>query len=169
MAGATVIYPLEQVLDIKKRRVEEAERLVNAAREELKKQEAILKEKEKARDQVLQHRNDKLAQIRREMDLVDETTTTVKLQQMKDYLKVVARKLEEEEKKVAEQKKVVKEAEVKLQEAKDYLKLKQLEVDKLNLHKEGWVKEAKLELQYKEDIELDEIGSIIYQTRSRRS
>jgi hypothetical protein len=168
MANARLIYPLEQVLEIKRKRVKDAERALQEAKQELARQEEILKQKEKERDIVLKHRNEKLAQIRAEMDLVGETTTSQKILQMKDYLKVVAKKLLEEEKKVEEQKGKVREAEEKVRAAKEHLRLKILEVDKLEIHKKDWLAEVKTELQLEEDRELDEIGSIIYQGRQRQ-
>lgn len=167
MNSPRLLYPLEQVLEIKKRRVEDAERAVKAAQKELEKEQETLKQRERERDVVLKHRNEKLAQIRAEMDLVGETTTSQKIQQMKDYLKVVAKKLEAEEKKVEEQKEKVRQAQEKLDAAKEYLRLKNLEVDKLNIHKKDWTEEVKLELQLEEDREQDEIGGITYLTRRR--
>jgi len=162
-------YPLEQVLDLKKKRVKDAEKKVKEALEALEHEKEILKQKEKARDKVLKHRNDKLAQLRAEMDLVDATTTSQKIQQMKDYLKVVAAKLEEEEKKVAEQQKQVEAAKERVEQAKEELRLKRLEVDKLNIHKEGWLKVMRAELERQEEREMDELGSVIYQMRQREN
>jgi len=167
MADARLDYPLEQVLDLKKKRVKDAEKKVKEALEALEQEKEILKQKEKARDKVLKHRNDKLAQLRAEMDLVDATTTSHKIQQMKDYLKVVAIKLEEEEKKVEEQQKQVEAAQERVDEAKEELRIKRLEVDKLEIHKKDWTKIAKTEIQREEERELDELGSIIYQKQLR--
>lgn len=167
MAQEMISYPLEQVLDIKKRRVQEAEKKVKEALEALEKEKEILKQKEQARDKILNHRNEKLAQLRAEMDLIDATTTTAKIQQMKDYLKVVAKKLEEEEKKVEEQKKQVEAAEEAVKQAKEELRLKRLEVDKLNIHKKDWLQLMKEELRREEARELDEIGNVIYQLHQR--
>jgi len=167
MADARLDYPLEQVLEIKKKRVQDAEKKVQEALEALEKEKEILRQKEKARDKVLKHRNDKLAQLRAEMDLVEATTTSYKIQQMKDYLKVVAKKLEEEEKKVEEQQKQVDEAQDRVDQAKEELRLKRLEVDKLEIHKKDWTKIMKAEIQREEERELDELGSIIYQKQLR--
>jgi len=167
MADARLDYPLEQVLEIKKKRVQDAEKKVQEALEALEKEKEILRQKEKARDKVLKHRNDKLAQLRAEMDLVQETTTSYKIQQMKDYLKVVAKKLEEEEKKVEEQQKQVDEAQDKVDQAKEELRLKRLEVDKLEIHKKDWTKIMKAEIQREEERELDELGNVIYQKHLR--
>ncbi len=169
MANISLDYPLDRVLDIKKKRVQDAEKKLKEAQEALQKELEILKQKEKARDKVLKHRNDKLSQLRAEMDLRDATTTSHKIQQMKDYLKVVAAKLEEEEKKVKEQQKQVDAAEERVAEAKEELRLKRLEVDKLEIHKKDWLKMMKIELKREEERELDELGNIIYQNHMRKS
>ncbi len=167
MQNAKIEYPLEQVLDIKNKRVQDAEKKVKEALEALEKEKEILKQKEKARNKVLKHRNDKLAQLRKEMDLVDKTTTSAKIQQMKDYLKVVDKKLKEEEKKVNEQKKQVEAAELQVEQAREELKLRRLEVDKLNIHKKDWLAMMRDELRRDEERELDEIGNIMYQMHQR--
>lgn len=167
MQKAEIQYPLEQVLDIKKRRVQDAEKKLKEALEALEREKEILKQKEKARDKVLKHRNDKLMQLREEMDLVEQTTTSQKIQQMKDYLKVVDKKLEEEEKKVQEQGKKVEAAEEQVELARKELKQRRLEVDKLNNHKKDWLKMMHEELKLQEDRELDEIGNIMYQMHQR--
>ncbi|NGX57950.1 MAG: hypothetical protein K940chlam3_00851 [Chlamydiae bacterium] len=169
MADARLTYPLEQVLELKERRVKAAEKKVKEALEALEKEKVILKQKEKARDKVLKHRNDKLAQLRAEMDLVDTTTTAAKIQQMKDYLKVVAMKLEDEEKKVEEQQKQVEAAEEAVEQAKEELRLRRLEVEKLNIHKKDWLKIMKDELRREEEREFDELGSVIYQLHKRKA
>lgn len=155
-------YPLERIIDIKKRRVEEAEKILKKKREELEKEKEILREKEAARDEVLEHQKAKLAQLRYEMD---HGTTTDKIQQMKAYLKVVAVKLEKEEKKVEEQQEQVTIAEKAVEEARKELKKKRLEVDKLNIHKKDWIIEMKKELAIEEGREQDEIGNVIYLLR----
>ena len=79
-------YPLLQVLDIKRRRVEEAEKVLKEKLKALEKEREILKEREKERDKVLKHQLDKLAQLRHQMDTGH---SSVKIQQMKSYLEVV--------------------------------------------------------------------------------
>lgn len=156
---AKIEYPLKQVLEIKLRRVEEAEKVVLEKKKALEAEEEKLKKQEEARNKVKQHRIDKLQQMR---DELDHGTTSPKIQQMKAYLKVVDEKLIVEEKKVKEQQTRVDAAAKDLEEARQQLKLKRLEVDKLKTHKEGWVKEIKKELEIKEEREMDEIGTVIF-------
>lgn len=158
------VYPLKQVIDVKKKRVEDAEKMVLLKREALAKEEEKLKEREKERDVVKKHQKDKLKQMRDEMD---HGTTSPKIQQMKAYLKVVDEKLQVEEKKVLDQKEQVKIAEKNLEAAKEELKRKRQEVDKLLTHKVDWEKEMKKEEEIQEGREQDEIGSVMHLIHKR--
>ena len=101
-------YPLEHLVMIKARRLEEAEKVLKAKKEALAKEEATLKELEEKRDQTKRHRHDKINQLREELD---KGTTTDKITAAKTYIKVVDEELAERERKVNEQEKKVKEAE----------------------------------------------------------
>jgi flagellar biosynthesis chaperone FliJ len=157
-------YPLAQVLDVKRKRVEDAEKVVQEKERALAKEKEILVQKEAERDKVQNHHNDKLKQMREEMD---SGTTSPKIQQMKVYLKVVKERLAVEEKKVKDQEEQVKNAEKNLEAAKVELKLKTQEVDKLLAHRTDWLKEIKKEQDIIEGREQDELGSVIYMTRHR--
>ena len=133
-------YPLDKVLDIKKKRVTEAEKNVKAKEEALRKELEVLEQKKAERDKVKQHKDDKLKQLRYDMDT---GTTTDKIQQAKVYLKLCQEKLVVEEKKVAEQQEQVELAERNLEAAKQELKQRRLEVDKLLSHRKDWLKEKK--------------------------
>lgn len=162
---AKVEYPLARVLEIKNRRVEAAEKNVKLKEEALNKELAILKEKEAERDKIKNHRNEKLAQLRHELDT---GTTTDKVQQAKVYLKLCNEKLVVEEKKVAEQKEQVELARRNVEVAKQELKQRRLEVDKLVTHKKDWTKERAKEIEVEEAREQDELGSLSYNLRRRR-
>jgi flagellar biosynthesis chaperone FliJ len=162
---ANLVYPLWQVVEVKQRRVEEAEKIVQEKKLALEKEQNILKEKEEERDKAKNHHDDKLQQMRDEMD---KGTTSPKIQQMKAYLKVVKERVAQEEKKVSEQKKQVETAEKNLEAAKNDLILKRMEVDKLKTHRSDWLKEMRKEQEIIEGREQDELGSVIFTTRNRR-
>ena len=159
-------YPLLEILDIKKRRVEEQERVVQQKKEALEEEKRRLKEREAERDIVLKHHNDKLEQLRNELD---HETTSDKIKQMKVYLKVVKDRLKVEEKKVKDQEEQVEVATKDLSAAQLELKKKRLDVDKINTHREDWEKEAKIEMKIKEAAEEDEIGTVIFLKKMRES
>lgn len=160
----TPLYPLQQVLQVKQRRVEEAEKILKEKITILDQEKEKLRQREEERDKVLKHQKDKLTQLRLELD---RGTTVPKIQQMKAYLKVVQEKLLAEEKKVTEQKKHVQTAETNVENARKELQLKRQEVDKLEMHKTDWLKEVRKEMELAEGREMDEVGNVIYLSRLR--
>lgn len=163
---AEPVYPLTQVIQVKQRRVDEAEKVVREKQLALEKEQQILAQKEAERDKVANHHKDKLKQLRADMD---QGTTSPKIQQMKAYLKVVKERLIAEEKKVIEQKKQVETAENNLEVAKQDLKVKRQQVDKFLSHRKDWIKEMRKEQEVIEGREQDELGSVIFTTNQRRN
>jgi flagellar biosynthesis chaperone FliJ len=159
-----IVYPLAQVIEVKKKRVDDAQVVVKEKRLALEKEQQILTQKEAERDKAVKHHADKLKQMREEMD---RGTTSPKIQQMKAYLKVVKERVAAEEKKVADQKKQVETAEKNLEAAKADLKAKEQEVDKLLSHRKDWLKEMEREQEIVEGRAQDELGTIIFTSRNR--
>ncbi|MBA3816169.1 MAG: YscO family type III secretion system apparatus protein [Parachlamydiaceae bacterium] len=153
------VYPLEQVIEVKQRRVDEAEKVVKEKQAALEKEQETLKKKEADRDKAKQHSDDKLKQMREEMD---KGTTSPKILQMRAYLKVTKERVAIEEKKVKDQKVQVETAQKNLEAAKEQLKIKRQEVDKLLTHRKDWMKEMKKEQEIIEGREQDEIGSTLF-------
>jgi flagellar biosynthesis chaperone FliJ len=162
---AKIVYPLLQVLEVKKKRVEDQERVVQEKKNILEKEQEKLKEREAERDKAKEHHAMKLQQLR---DELDQGTNTAKIMQMKAYLKVALEKVKVEEKKVKEQRDQVELAEKALEEARHDLKLRRLEVDKLETHREDWEREMRKEMDIIEGREQDELGSTIYTTNQNR-
>lgn len=160
-----IVYPLAQVLEVKEKRVEDAEKVLRQKIDLLEQEKEKLRQREADRDKVLHHKVDKLQQLRFELD---HGTTIPKIQQMKAYLKVVEEKLKAEEKKVAEQKKQVEIAEKNVEDAREILRLKKIEVDKLEMHKKGWLKELQKEIDIQEEREMDEVGTVIYMMNEKK-
>lgn len=160
-------YPLHQVLQVKKKRVDDAEKLLKQRKEELKKEQEILKKKEEERDKVARHLQDKYDQLNQEFD---KGTTSDKVQMMKRYIKIVHENLKTEEEKVAKQKEQVDLAEKAVDVARQDLQKKRQEVDKLRIHRKEWIKIAKKEFQLAEAAEQDEVGNVLFlSNRMRRS
>lgn len=149
-------YPLEQLMTIKKNRYDQALKILEEKKAILATEEKKLKEIEDARDKVLHHKQDKLAQLRQSLD---EGTTTDKIQQMKNYLKVVDERLSEKEKQVEEQKKKTAIAKNQVQIAKENVMHKQKDVEKMEIHKKEWEKEVRHWVSKQEEKEHDELGT----------
>ena len=152
-------YPLQQVLEVKKRRVETAEQVVKEKQELLRIENEKLVKREQERDKVKNHYKEKLAQLRHEFD---EGTTSDKIDQAKRYIKVVQERLEQEEKKVKDQKQQVDVAEKNVEIAKNQLKERRKEEDKIITHKELWTKSALKEADVEEAKNEDDIGSTMF-------
>lgn len=165
MVVTVLKYPLEQVLDVKRKRVEEAEKVVAEKKKQLEREQEKLKRAEAERDKVRKHYKAKLQQLR---DAMDTGTTTDKMQQMRQYLQVVEEKLAEEEDKVKKQKLAVDQAEVDLKNAQEAWKQCIKEVDKLVEHRKIWFKEAQIEVDREEAKEQDELGSVMFLNNKRR-
>ena len=158
-------YPLNQLVRIKKRRLEEAERVLKQKRKELENEIEKQKQAEKVCNECKQHKEDKLNQLRTKLD---EGTTSDKVKVMKDYLLVVDEELKEKEKKVEDQIQEVKKAREKVETARqDFLK-KQQDIEKLSMHYEEWKKEMSTLAQYEEGLETDELGSVIHNLKKRK-
>lgn len=161
---AKVQYPLQQVLEVKQKRVEDAEAVVREKNEAFEREKKTLLQREEERDRVKKHQQDKLQQLR---DELDHGTTSPKVQQMKAYLKVVDEKLKVEEKKVKEQQVKVEQAQKELEAARQQLELRRREVDKIQAHRESWEKEQRKEQELIQEKEQDELGNIIYGMRRK--
>ena len=155
-------YPLDQILGVKKKRVEEAQREVVNKQEALKKEEQELLKVEKKRDEVKNHKQEKLDQL---VTTLNEGTTSDEVLQMKAYLEVVEEKLQDAEQKVQNQKQAVETAKQNLEVAKEDLHKKRKEVDKLEMHRKKWLKKEEKELARKDQLQQDEIGQTIFLQR----
>ena len=137
-------YPLEEVLEVKHHRVELAELILKEKQKLLEAEQKKLQEREAERDKVKKHLQAKVDQLRA---LLDEGTTSDKIDRGKIYIKVVQERLAIEEKKVKEQKQQVDLAEKNVQIAKNQLKDRERERDKIITHRKEWFKVAVKEFQ----------------------
>ncbi len=160
----TLKYPLEQLIQIKNKRFELALKLMEEKKQILEKEEKILLKVTKERDDIYNHKQDKLKQLR---DSLDEGTTSDKIKQKKVYIDVVDERLKEKQKKVKAQEEVVKKANKEFEEAREAMLTKQKEVEKMKIHKEQWLKEVRFYEKKAEALEHDELGSIRHTIQSR--
>ncbi len=152
-------YPLDQLVAIKQKRLEEAERILAEKKAILAQEEEKLAALEKKRDEVKEHYQAKLTQFREKLDA---GTATDKIQQMKQYLKLVAEDLRVEEQKVQTQMKVVATAQQQVELARQELFKKQKDVEKLKIHHKEWQHETHRIEQQKDGVFNDEMGSVMH-------
>ncbi|KAG6559439.1 YscO-like protein [Candidatus Rhabdochlamydia oedothoracis] len=149
-------YPLKQLAEIKQKNLETAEVNLRDKKRILEQEQTSLTKKEKERDVVKEHRIDKLQQLR---DHMDEGAVPHKVEQMKQYLRLVDEKLAVKQQTVVEQKKKVTLAEEEVDKARKELIECQQDVEKMRLHHKEWGREMHLIEEQKEGVEMDEIGS----------
>lgn len=150
-------YPLEQLIQIKKKRCDDAELNLQQKKQQLAREEKQLENVKRERDKVASHRDKKLEQMQRELD---KGTTTDKIQKMEQYRRIVEEELATKEEEVKRQEGRVQEAEREVEVAKQELFFRQKELDKIGQHKKEWKKQEKyIELQ-EENRVIDEIGSV---------
>ena len=149
---------------IKERRLEEAEKRLQEKKQLLATEQKKLKALEEEAKKVHDHKEEKIKQLDEELD---QGTDSLRLDVSYKYLKVVHEDLARKKKKVLEQDKVVKKAEEQVHIARQEMLKKQQEVEKLNLHKSEWKKQVLKEIEHKEAIESDEIGSAKYSALKR--
>ena len=152
-------YPLDQLAQIKQKRLEEAEKVLRDKKEALAREQEKMAQLEKKRDEVKTHYKAKLSQLREKLD---EGTSSIKITQMKQYLKLVVEDLAVEEKKVAAQALVVETAEKQVEEARQELLQKQKDVEKLSQHHKEWKKEMHIIEERHEENEEGEMGSTMH-------
>jgi flagellar biosynthesis chaperone FliJ len=158
-------YPLDQLAQIKQRRLEEAEKVLREKRRILEEEQGKLASLEQKRDEVKDHYLAKLNQLREKLDA---GTATDKIQQMKHYLKMVTENLKAEEVKVEAQQKVVKAAEHLVDVARQDLFKKQKDVEKLSLHHTEWKKEMDKIEAHQEEVASDEMGNATHSLKKRK-
>lgn len=158
-------YPLLQVLDVKKRRLEAAEKIVAERKAALEIEQEKLRQLEIQRDKVQKHYREKLDQFRR---ILDEGTTTDKIQQSKVYIKLTEEKLRVEQERVTKQTAEVDTARQSLAQSREVWREHQREVDKIVKHREEWTKETLAEIELQESNEQDELGNLIHLSNQRK-
>ena len=156
-------YPLEQLLDIKKKRVEEAEKVVKERRAVLDAEEQRLTSVIATRDKTASHYKEKLFELREGIDR--GAVNQDKIAHTQDYLKQVKEQLRQEEQKVKEQTKVRDQAQKSWEEAIGHLRKRRTEVEKLGIHREEWHKGVSKEELRQEGIEIDDLGTAMFNVR----
>ena len=158
-------YPLQQLMEIKRKRLEEAERALTKRKEELEEEEKKLEEAKNELQKVLDHKEEKMAQMRSEMD---QGTTTDKIKQMKSYLEIVEDKRKAKDDKVKKQQLEVEKAETAVEEARQNVFQKQADVEKLKMHRKEWEAEQLYLEKQEEAKETEEMGTAMHVRKKKK-
>lgn len=156
-------YPLEEIEQIKKKRLEEAEKSLQEKKQFLEKEQKKLDQYTKDLELIKQHKIDKIRQM---MDEMEKGTTSDQIMIKERYLKVVVEeKLKREHAKVVEQQKEVNKAVDEVEKARVLLEQRRQDVEKLRLHREDWEVEMRRLEAAEENKETDEIGTTMHTAR----
>ncbi|MCH9621316.1 MAG: hypothetical protein S4CHLAM20_07350 [Chlamydiia bacterium] len=159
-------YPLSQIAEIKKRRLEEAEKILKARREALDAAKEDLATKRKTLNAT---QKVKLEMLEKHYAKIKEGTTSDILERHDTYMKEVMNvKLSEEKKAVDDQKKVVREAEKALEDARIERLKKNQELEKIHMHKKEWTKEVQKEIDSEEAGVSDELGTSMHARKMKK-
>ena len=160
------IYPLQQIAEIKKRRLEEAEKMLREKRLALDEAEKDLKAKREALNATQKL---KLEMIEKHYKDIEKGTTSDILERHDRYMQeVMDVKLAEEKKLVEEQKKVVKDARLALEKARQERLKKNQELEKIHLHKKEWSKGARKEEEIEQAGVADELGTSMHARKMKK-
>jgi flagellar biosynthesis chaperone FliJ len=165
---AQFTYRLQLLLEQKEERKKEAERELARQQHELEVQVAALQSLQQREKELVEKR----LRLRRElMAKPDEpgTLTAHEVLERSEFVKVVALQIEETRNDVRLQRAVIEKCELKVQEAKKCVEEAKREVEVLTKHRAKQEERFVREQQAKEDLELDEIGNVLYTTRRRPS
>lgn len=158
-------YPLEQLVEIKQKRVDDAEKLLMEKKELLKIEEEKLKKCQEKVRKTQAHYDEKLDDFYDSFE--GDGTTSAKVNRLKDHLKATLEKLAEEKKAAEKQKGVRDEAQEAVNEAKAILDQRRIDLQKITEHKTAWIKEDQKELKRLDAVEHDELGSAIHSQRQK--
>lgn len=161
---AQFIYRLQLLLEQKEEAKKEAERELARRQQELEAQRTKL--------QVLQRREQELVEKRGRLrrELLNSSgeqgaLTANEVLERSEFVKVVGIQIDEAGKDVQLQHNVVEACERALLEAKNSVEEAKREVEVLTKHRAKQAERFAKEQQAKEDLELDEIGNVLYATR----
>jgi flagellar biosynthesis chaperone FliJ len=157
-------YPLIEVIRIKKRRLDEAEKVLRDKKLILEKELEKLNTLQKQFDEAKKVFDNYLFKLREAMDAGEPSQ---KIDQHKLHLKELKERYLLAQKNVEHQKKVVKTAEEAVEVARADYQLKEKEVEKLHIHKSEWNQAMKLEEQRGEDIKMDDISNATYSRKKK--
>ena len=157
-------YPLEQLLEIKEKRVEDAERILNEKKEALQKEEDKLKQCLEKEKEAQQEYDDQLDTFYEDFE---GGTKSHKIQQRKEHLKSLLEGVKVAKEKTIKQREVRDAAEVEKDEAKAILDQRRVDLDKIEEHKQVWVKADLEEKERLHIIEHDELGAMIHSRKNR--
>jgi len=158
-------YPLEQLIAIKKQRLEKAERNLLEAKQQLEQEELALKRKmQECREAQDVHDGTVLHFY----DVFQQGLSSNEILQHKEKMKNTLEKVREEEENAQKQRTVRDTAQAKRQDCQRVVQRKRVELEKISMHRKEWKREELLEEIRDLASEQDEIGATRHYMRQRK-
>src|SRR5579864_4673543 len=161
-------YRLQLLLERKEEARKEAERELKRREQELEKQIAELQSLQRREKELIEKRE----RLRRELMAKPgdgSELTAHEVQARSEYIKVVGTEIEDARKDIVVQRGVIENCERRVEEAKKLVEEAKRDVEVLTKHRTKQQERFLREEQAKEDLELDEIGNVLYANRRRTS
>jgi len=159
------VYRLQLLLEQKEEAKKEAERELLRRQQELEKQEGILEDLKRREKELIEKRS-----RRREELLIPpggEPLAAHVVQLRSDYIKVLGKDIEDAGKDIQRQQDVILKCQAHVEDGKQKVNESRREVEVLTKHKKKQEERFLREAAAKEELELDEIGNVLYMTRQR--
>ncbi|MEC8306543.1 MAG: hypothetical protein VXZ72_01635 [Chlamydiota bacterium] len=157
-------YPITQLMIIKKKRLESAEKAWKKAKEKLQNERAKEKKLEKEKDKSLSHRNDKLRQLRQQLDSGEPSEVILAT---KRYLTITNEDLDAKQRVWQAQKEVVAQADQEVKLARKECIQKECDLEKIKEHQILWLRDHHKHEVRIQDKEEDELGMLTHQQHQR--
>ena len=163
--SANFVYRLQLLLEQKEEAKKEAERELVRRQQELEKQQGILEGLKQREKELIEKRS------RRREELLTppagEALAAHVVQSRSDYIKVLGKDIEDAGKDIQRQQDVILKCQAHVEDGKQKVNESRREVEVLTKHKKKHEERFLREAAAKEELELDEIGNVLYMTRQR--
>jgi flagellar export protein FliJ len=163
--SANFVYRLQLLLEQKEEAKKEAERELARREQELERQEGILENLKRREKELV----DKRAKMRDELlsPPGGDPLAAHVVQSRSDYIKVLGKDIENAGKDIQRQRDVIQKCREHVEDGKHKVNESRREVEVLTKHKKKQEERFLREAAAKEELELDEIGNVLYMTRQR--
>lgn len=164
---AQFVYRLQLLLEQKEEAKKAAERELSRREQELDRQQGILAELKRREQELI----DRRAKARRELlSTPDNNPLAVHVVQARsDHIMALREDIEAAGKEVVRQQEVVRKCEGQVEDGKQRVNESRREVEVLTKHRKKQEERFLREAAAKEELELDEIGNVLYMSRQRSS
>ena len=163
--SANFVYRLQLLLEQKEEAKKEAERELVRRQQELEKQEGILEGLKRREKELIEKRSRRREELLAPPD--GEPLAAHVVQSRSDYIKVLGKDIEDAGKDIQRQQDVIRKCRERVEDGKQKVNESRREVEVLTKHKKKQEERFLREAAAKEELELDEIGNVLYMTRQR--